>query len=256
MGSRAKRSGPLKGGKKRVEMRPALPPPIPPFLCLCRGHVYAPQPLTVDVSIRVPLQQLRNREAVNDLVLRSVLHRPHAPPPSSSLDQDAVEQTHFCVVHVESIMIHTDSARQSEHTGEVQLRATVATVLARVEYGLLVGVAESRNFMDTMIVRLQGGTPVGSIQQHQHQQHQKQQHNGDEKRTSSLSNDDGGALLVTARCLDAEPVVAGQAVLIVSEPGTLRCLAIRPPIRPAVGPFKLHVENGEAEIRPDGEASQ
>ncbi|ESS66009.1 hypothetical protein TCDM_05489 [Trypanosoma cruzi Dm28c] len=243
MGSRAKRSGPSKGGKKRVETRPALPPPIPPFLCLCRGYVYAPQPLTVDVSIRVPLQQLRNREAVNDLVLRSVLHRPHATP--SSLDQDAAEKTYFYVVHVESILIHADSARQSEHTGDVQLCATTETVLARVEYGLLVGVAESRKFMDTMIVRLQGGTPVGGMQQH---------HHGDDNRTSSHSSDRGGALLVTARCLDAEPVVAGQAVLLVSEPGTLRCLAIRPP-RPALGPFKLQVENGEAEIRPDWPAA-
>ncbi|ESL10168.1 hypothetical protein TRSC58_02103 [Trypanosoma rangeli SC58] len=241
MGNPVRRSGAPKRAKKCVEKHPALPPP-PPFLHLCRGHVYAPEPVTSDVFIRVPLQQLRNREAVNDVVLRSVLHRLHTTPSSSSHDLTAT--THRCMVHVESIVIHADSARQTGYTGEVQLRATVAGMVARVGHGLLVGVAESSKFMETMVVCLQGGGPTGT---------RRQSHDDcNSGNADSHSGDNGvgnhGPLLVTARCLEEEPVVVGQTVLLVSEPGTLRCLAIRPP-RQAPGPFRLHVGKEDAEIQ-------
>ncbi|KEG08592.1 ICAM-like surface protein [Trypanosoma grayi] len=245
MGNPAKRSATPKRGKRGKGASsggaaPAaalqLPPPPPPFLCLSRGSVYTPEPTTLDVTVTVPLQQLQNRAGVYDAVLRSVLHRLHGAPSSSSEDPAAV--MHRTVVHVESITIHTDSARQASHTGDVQLRATVAAVLACVKHGLLFGVAESSTYTDTMVVRIRCEDPEGAVQQR----------NGNTK--SKDEEGDAGTTLVTARCLEEEPVAVGQTVLVVSEPGTLRCLAIRPP-RKAPGPFKLHVENGVAEILAD-----
>ncbi|KAG8340113.1 hypothetical protein TRVL_09057 [Trypanosoma vivax] len=235
--------------------------PERPFLHLSRGYVYGPEKLVFSIQVTVPLQELQNRVAINDHVLRTVLFRPlktllpqtdsatakvATTSSSHSVEHWTADESCRFLVYVESISVHTDSARQVSHKGDVQLNVTVLGVAANLRHGMMVGVVVSNRYVDTMEVRVSCEAPAGQ-QQHQHRKRRRAR-DDDYAESDDTSK---SHILVTARCRSEEPVVVGHVTFIVSEPGMLRCVPIRPP-RPPLNAFKFQVGEYGPEIVIEG----
>ncbi|CBH09525.1 uncharacterized protein TEOVI_000036700 [Trypanosoma equiperdum] len=225
--------------KKKEE--PVYYQPQKPFLHLCRGYVYAPETVSFDFYVAVPLQQLQNRVSIYDIVLRSVLYRPQpvqagetdsasaSTAAARSSSGHAGDKTPRLIVHVESLTIHPESVQEFSYKGGVRLRSTVVGTLANVHYGMLVGVVEEVKYMDTRVVQVScerppwvstpGGNPPRATRHAQ----------------------------LTARCFREDSIAVGSKVVLAIEPGTVQCMAARQPV-PFSGVFKLCVAGDEVDI--------
>jgi hypothetical protein len=243
-----------------------------PFFSLGAAHFSDAIAVTKVISVVLPLRHLRDKTILHEMVLKKLLHRSFEPS-AEDLAQQAQHDGHgrkeeeadasglslsaadmYVIVHVKSVEVHADTARQVNPQGDVQVNVMTTLVAARVQHGLISGVAEPSPFAscmqvrlpsvpvsadvaaveskaatDTMnldAVRLDGGSPEAEADS-------AALSAGPSEAASSLTE---RQLRVTARCLEDEPVVPGQAVLLVSEPAAMRCLAVRPP-RDAPGTF-------------------
>lgn len=156
----------------------------------------------------------------------------------------------YVIVHIKSAEVHADTARQINPQGDVQVNVMTTLVASRVQHGLIAGVAEASAFATCMQVRLPSVTVSAAVGVKDSGNVSDVVELESVKLESGEEGEEGEATLpthshklsmdrqlrVTARCLEDEPVVPGQAVLLVSEPAAMRCLAIRPP-RDAPGPF-------------------
>ncbi|GET89860.1 hypothetical protein, conserved [Leishmania tarentolae] len=194
----------------------------------------------------------------------------HAAPTSSSLS------TPYVIVHIKSAEVHADTARQVNPRGDVQVNVMVTLVAARLNHGICAGVSEPSPFASCMQVRIPTVAVPVSVASRGSTEEAVSLLLGDASAASTdivsqegikderadLSDDDAAVhasasatttgaatkrrcrtgvpedrqLRVTARCLEDEPIVPGQAVLLISEPAAMRCIGIRPP-RAAPGPF-------------------
>lgn len=252
-------------------------PPL--FFSLGRARFARPLRLNKVIAIQLPIQHVRSKEALHEFILKKMLHRPfamsaeersQATPVATTTnvgDDDAEESadttnsTHnadtaamrkeeeededdtaatavpkdvYVVVHIDSIEPHADTVRQANARGDIQLNAMVTLTVAAVRHGVLFGCSEASIYEDCMSVTV----PV--------EEKDEEEENKARKRARSSSDAvphdtalQHRSLRITVRCLPEEPVVGGQAVFVVSEPGgSIRCMAVRPP-RKAPGPFKL-----------------
>nr|AAM70414.1 ICAM-L protein [Leishmania major]AAM70415.1 ICAM-L protein [Leishmania gerbilli] len=221
----------------------------------------------------------------------SALDNLAAPTSSSS-------STPYVIVHIKSAEIHADTARQVNPRGDVQVNVMVTLVAARLQHGICAGVSEASPFTSCMQVRVptvavsaavaaRGSTDdaatlllrdaseagTDNVSQEGVKDAKAEPSGGDAALDASVSATTTAAaakrscctgvpedqqLRVTARCLEDEPIVPGQAVLLISEPAAMRCMGIRPP-RAAPGPFYLtettqpsaQFSSGEAEGGPE-----
>ncbi|CBZ28312.1 conserved hypothetical protein [Leishmania mexicana MHOM/GT/2001/U1103] len=222
----------------------------------------------------------------------SALDNDAAPASSSS------SSTPYVIVHIKSAEVHADTARQVNPRGDVQVNVMVTLVAARLQHGICAGVSEASPFTSCMQVRVptvavsaavagRGSTDdaatlllgdtseagADSVLQEGVKDEKAEPSGGDAAFDASASTAKKTAaakhrcrtgvpedqqLRVTARCLEDEPIVPGQAVLLISEPAAMRCMGIRPP-RAAPGPFYLtektpppaQFSSGEAEDGPE-----
>lgn len=243
------------------------------------------------VVVTMPLNDIRDRHALQNYVLKRVLHKPYAltaeemkqsrcnspvvrqSSNSSSITYDKKETSllsfhettsssnTYVVVHINSMEVHTDTVCQINARGDVRFNVTLSLVVAQLQHGMLAGVAENSPYSGCMQVHMREST-AHSLNDYQVAQNSvhgfdaklneskrsgKISHNNNDFDTANRHNhnkhesqdDSTVRLTITARCTEDEPVVAGQAVLVVSEPGvSLRCLAFRAP-RCAPGPFQF-----------------
>lgn len=171
-----------------------------------------------------------------------------SPPPLSSASTPSPLSSSSCppadayvIAHIRDVEIHADTARQINPQGDVQVNVMTTLVAARVQHGLIAGVAEASPFASCMQVRLPTvpfPAAVTAVSMNPAAVKLEGRSQEADPHLPSPSDEAAAArqLRVTARCFEDEPVVPGQAVLLVSEPAAMRCLAIRPP-RDAPGPF-------------------
>nr|CAJ2475932.1 unnamed protein product [Leishmania braziliensis] len=219
-------------------------------------------------------QELSQQEAHNggkqDHSAHSSLDSYAAPTsPSSS-------STPYVIVHIKSAEVHADTALQVNPRGDVQVNIMVTLVAARLQHGICAGVSEASPFTSCMQVRvptvampaavaargnaddvaalLLGGASVSGTDNVSQEDKEVEPSSGDAVVSASTPAAAAAAaaaaakhkcrtgipeneqLRVTARCLEDESIVPGQAVLLISEPAAMRCIGIRPP-RAAPGPF-------------------
>ncbi|KPI89928.1 hypothetical protein ABL78_1000 [Leptomonas seymouri] len=236
--------------------------------------------VTKVISVVLPLRHLRDRTILHEMVLKKLLHRSFEPSADDLAQQQ--QQQHeqevaetgvsgpspptagppsppspgvYTIVHITSVEVHADTARQVNPQGDVQVNVMTTLVAARLRHGLVAGVAEPSAFASCMQVRLPTVAVSAAVAANE------KRRDTDALTLDSVRLDDGGQVVdeqekasspllpsqsgevpvdrqlrVTARCLEDEPVMPGQAVLLVSEPAAIRCLAVRPP-RDAPGPF-------------------
>ncbi|KAG5501556.1 hypothetical protein JKF63_03386 [Porcisia hertigi] len=260
--------------------------------------------ITKVVSIVLPLRHLCNRSVLHEALLKKLLHRPYEPSVDDfaqqqlsqhealdggmhgcgagcALDNPAAStgssssSTPYVIVHIKSTEIHSDTARQVNPRGDVQLNVMVTFVAARLQHGICAGVAEASLFTSCMQVRVPtvavsaavaatgntndvatlllgdaSTTRSGYVSPGEGEDRQAERGRGytavnaptpptAEPSTGngcSTSIPENQQLRVTARCLEDEPIIPGQTVLLISEPAAMRCIGIRPP-RAAPGPF-------------------
>ncbi|KAG5475972.1 hypothetical protein CUR178_03687 [Leishmania enriettii] len=260
--------------------------------------------ITKVVSVVLPLRHLRDRNILHTTLLRKLLHRPYEPSAedlaqqqlsqpdaddgcrhehgaSTSLDDHATSTSSssslapYVIVHIKSAEVHSDTARQVNPRGDVQVNVMVTLVAARLQHGICAGVSEASPFALCMQVRvptvavpaavaarentddaavlLLGAAPTTGTDSVLHEEDKDEEvepSNSDAAVNASAPSiaavtakhkcrsgvPEDQQLRVTARCLEDEPIVPGQAVLLVSEPAAMRCIGIRPP-RAAPGAF-------------------
>ncbi|KAK7197767.1 hypothetical protein NESM_000729300 [Novymonas esmeraldas] len=228
--------------------------------------------VTKVVSVILPQRHLRDRSVLHDSVLKKLLHRPFEPSAddlaqhaddASQLSSTAAMSSSssasappYVIVHLKSAEVHADTARQANPRGDVQVNVMTTLVAARLKHGICAGVAEVSPFAQCMQVRVPTVAVSAAVAAAEDAAEaeatrlvlgaasHESTRGGDASAPSTTTHEcrtgvaEDRQLRVTARCLEDEPVVAGHAVLLISEPAAMRCIAIRPP-RAAPGPFSL-----------------
>ncbi|CCW63637.1 unnamed protein product [Phytomonas sp. EM1] len=186
----------------------------------------------------------------------------------------------YIVVRISEIRALAETVQQANDRGDLLLDVSLTLGLARVQYGMLFGVAEMSTFENYLTVRVPlkrdldntdkvpSQCAVKKLRRLESSDDEEGDAHGERKwRKSSHGSGDpecdatnpepatregegglGGrqepfcegmpSIEVLVRRQSEEPVVAGQVVLVVVEPGCIRCMGIRPP-RAAPGPFRL-----------------
>ncbi|KPA84251.1 hypothetical protein ABB37_02291 [Leptomonas pyrrhocoris] len=268
------------GQQRKKEAAAALVRDVPdpaPFFSLGAAQFRDAIVVTKVVSVVLPLRHMRDRTILHEMVLKKLLHRSFEPSAEDLAQQPSQHDETgtsklglssspatdvYVIVHIKSVEVHADTARQGNPQGDVQVNVMTTLVAAHVQHGLVAGVAERSPFATCMLVRLPNVAVSAAVASNESASaadalnlasvtleggNQRAKDDEEGKETSSPqplllpSNESGEVpvdrqLRVTARCLEEEPVVPGQAVLLVSEPAAMRCLAVRPP-RDAPGPF-------------------
>lgn len=220
-------------------------PPL--FFSLDRARFHHSMHLTRVVVVQLPVQHLRSKEAMHEYVLKKLLHKPYAPSleekaqmasSSSSSSSSCPPTQPYTVVHISAMEPHADTVRQSNAKGDVHFSCMVTLTIAHVCHGVLFGRCEVSRYESCfeVIVPCEGEGEEGKAGEHTAEE------------PANPADAHGATLRITVRCLNDEPVVPGQAVFVVSEPGSIRCLAVRPP-RAAPGPFRM-IAAADAEAGP------
>ncbi|KAG5475441.1 hypothetical protein LSCM1_03559 [Leishmania martiniquensis] len=284
---RARRARPSKPAT--VSVSASVPDPAP-FFSMGSASLTDAIAVTKVISVVLPLRHLRDRDALHTALLKKLLHRPYEPSAEDLAQQQEVDNdgkhghgaytslddhaastssssslTPYVIVHIKSAEVHSDTARQVNPRGDVQVNVMVTLVAARLQHGICAGVSEASPFTSCMQVRVptvavsaavaargstddaallllraSSTTSTDNVPHREGHDVEVELSNGDAtvaaKHRCRTGVPEDQQLRVTARCLEDEPIVPGQAVLLVSEPAAMRCIGIRPP-RAAPGPF-------------------
>lgn len=233
----AEMGGPSRGRPARTKSAPAAPTLTDSstsslFFALQRGRIYHPVQITKVVSVTIPSQHLGTRGALGDVVLRRFLHKMYdmssersgvCPNDDVALaTSNSSPEDPYVIVCVDAVEPHPDTSHQANPQGDVRLNVMVTFTVARVRYGILTGAASEDGALSQCVrVSVPSSDPVDAAPT---------------------------AILVARR--EDEPSINGQAVFLVSEPGSIRYVAVRPP-RHAPRPFKMTRADGTVEVRVD-----
>lgn len=256
-----------------------------PFYALGAAQFSDAIAVTKVISVVLPMRHLRDRSILHEMVLKKLLHRPFEPSaddlaqhsemgpvaassaPAGASSSPSASADVYVIVHIKAVEVHADTARQVNPQGDVQVNVMTTLVAARVRHGLVAGVAETSAFATCMQVRIPTvavSAAVASSDSHPSTTDGLTLESDsveDAAQAATAPSSVSGAvplacqLRITARCLEDEPVVPGQSVLLVSEPAAMRCLAIRPP-REAPGPFFFAEDTTTTAVAAGGHAKQ